>query len=165
MCPAGQVLGWTNFGDLIWSSDSPCSLHYDWTYSMLLHYIRSGKRNFFDTGVEMAKHRYDIDQYHGARTSTNGGQKLNNYLQFYETTGHGTLTYITTQYQTFPYLPHVERRPHPLLSAHGDRKAFEAAKENGEGSLIISVQQAQKARTARPAPTRRRDTRAGPWSI
>jgi hypothetical protein len=114
-----------NFGDMIWSSHYPNALHYDWTYSMLLHYIRSGKRNFFDTGVEMAKHRYDVDQYHGERDHTDtGGEKYLNYLQFYESSGHAD--------------PAVNRYHPSKLSFNShtwNEGSWEAAVENGKAAL------------------------------
>lgn len=60
--------GWMNFGGMYWDRGIS-SLHYDWPYSMLLHYLRTGKRRFFDMGSEMARHRYDIDQYHSPRAA------------------------------------------------------------------------------------------------
>lgn len=121
--------GWMNFGDLWWA-DGYCSLHYDWPYSMLLHFIRSGKRKFFDMGTEMAKHRCDIDQYHGERTDSRGEHKWNNYLQRYEKDGHGILGGYT------PKMSHTWNGGlvlYYLLT--GDEKAWEAAQEVGRAAF------------------------------
>ena len=128
--------GWMNFGDLLWSGNEPCNLHYDWAYSMLLHYIRTGKRKFFDTGVEMVKHRYDIDQYHGERTDIQGNHKWINFMQFYESSGHAdpNLHPIHPSKVSFP--THTWNGGlilYYLLT--GDKKAWEAAEENGKGLL------------------------------
>lgn len=129
-----RSFGWMNFGDLRWSSDIPASLHYDWTYVMLLHYLRTGKRSFFETGVEMAMHRYDIDQYHGDRTDTQGNHVWINHFQFYESSGHAD----PNQHSTSP--SRVVSRSHTwngglvlyyLLT--GDRKAWETADEVAQG--------------------------------
>lgn len=130
-----RFFGWMNFGDLRWSNDLPASLHYDWTQLMMLNYIRTGKRNFFDAGVEMARHRYDIDQYHGERINTQGdSHKWISYFQFFESSGHAD----PTQYSNNPSA--IVSRTHTwngglvlyyLLT--GDRKAWEAAEEVGKG--------------------------------
>lgn len=57
----GFWYGWMDFGDLCWASGA-CSLHYDWTWIMLLNYLRSGDSRFMDMGLEMARHRMDVDQ-------------------------------------------------------------------------------------------------------
>jgi len=133
----GQFFGWMNFGDMIWSSHYPNALHYDWTYSMLLHYIRSGKRSFFDTGVGMAKHRYDVDQYHGERDHTDtGGEKYLNYLQFYESSGHADPAVNRYHPSKLSFNSHTWNEGlvlYYLLT--GDRKSWEAAVENGKAAL------------------------------
>ncbi|MBD3357477.1 MAG: DNRLRE domain-containing protein, partial [Chitinivibrionales bacterium] len=130
-----RFFGWMNFGDLMWQTQAPCNLHYDWPYIMFLHFLRTGDRAFFDTGVEMVTHRYDIDQYHGDRTDTKGNHKYINYFQFYESSGHAD-----------PALAHSPSRVAPpthtwnggltlyyLLT--GDRKAWEAAALNAQGAM------------------------------
>ena len=125
-----KFFGWMNFGDLMWVDSAACSLHYDWTYKMLLHYVRTGKGKLFDAGVEMAKHRYDIDQYYGERTSTQRHQLWGNHFQFYENDRHGDLK------------GKVSKPTHNWNSGiilyyllTGDRKALEAAEENTKGIL------------------------------
>jgi len=60
--------GWMDFGDLAWGGNKweggYCSLHYDWTYGMLMQFLRTGDTAFFRLGDEMARHRMDIDQYY-----------------------------------------------------------------------------------------------------
>ncbi len=60
--------GWMDFGDMAWGGNNweggYCSLHYDWTYGMLLQFLRSGDVAFFTLADEMARHRMDIDQYY-----------------------------------------------------------------------------------------------------
>jgi len=57
----GRWYGWHDFGDLMWQPGCS-SLHYDWTWLMLLNYVRMGDRGFLDIGAEMARHRIDLDQ-------------------------------------------------------------------------------------------------------
>ncbi len=121
---------WMNFGDLLWVSGIPSSLHYDWTYSMLLHYIRTGKRNFFNAGVEMAKHRYDVDQYHGERSDTNNNHLWINHFQFYESESHGA---IRSKVSLPSHTWNGGIVLYYLLT--GDKKAWEAAEENGKAVL------------------------------
>ena len=131
-----RFFGWMNFGDLLWSEQQPSALHYDWTYSMLLHYIRTGKRKFFDAGVEMVKHRYDVDQYHGERTDSNGNHRYINYFQFYESSGHADLNFHPTHPSKVSGPTHTWNGGlilYYLLT--GDKLAWEAAKENGEAIL------------------------------
>ncbi|MFH1129077.1 MAG: putative Ig domain-containing protein [Candidatus Omnitrophota bacterium] len=128
-----RFFNWMNFGDLLWTGSSPCALHYDWTYSMLLHYIRTGKINFFNAGVEMAKHRYDVDQYHGWRTDTAGNDGRNGY-QFYESEGHADPTLSPFHPSNLGGPTHTWNGGlilYYLLT--GDKKAWEAAEENGKG--------------------------------
>jgi hypothetical protein len=49
---------WQDFGNLPWA-DGACNLHYDWPWSMLLHYVRTGDRRFFDAGEVLAWCRRD----------------------------------------------------------------------------------------------------------
>ena len=131
-----RFFNWMNFGDLLWSNSAPSSLHYDWPYSMFVHYIRTGKRNFFDAGVEMIKHRFDIDQYHGDRTDKNNNHKYKNYMQFYESEGHADPT-IDTYNPSAVGLP-THTWINGLILYHllsGDKKAWEAAEEVGKGMI------------------------------
>ena len=130
-----KFFGWKNYGDFTWAKGTP-SMHYDWTYTMLLHYLRSGKRKLFDAGAAMAKHRYDIDQYHGEREATTEKQKWMNHLQFYEANGHSDPTIA-------PYNPSTIGKPTHTWSGGlalyylltGDRLALNALEEVGKGML------------------------------
>ncbi|MBN2395311.1 MAG: hypothetical protein JXC36_02480, partial [Candidatus Atribacteria bacterium] len=127
--------GWFHFGDLAWGNDNYCSLHYDWPYSMLLHYIRTGKSKFFEMGEEMARHRYDIDQYHGDRSDSQGEHVWNNFLQRYEKSSHGNLKYYPYGEDT-PKLSHTWNGGlvlYYLLT--GDKLALEAAEEVGRSAF------------------------------
>jgi hypothetical protein len=131
-----RFFNWMNFGDLLWSSNMPSSLHYDWPYSMFLHYIRTGKRNFFDSGVEMIKHRFDIDQYHGDRTDRNNSHKYRNYMQFYESEGHADPTIAAHDPSAVGLPTHTWINGLILYYVlTGDRKAWEAAEEVGKGMM------------------------------
>lgn len=57
----GFWYGWMDFGDLYWA-EGASSLHYDWTWIMLMNYLRLGDRGFLDMGTEMAWHRIDVDE-------------------------------------------------------------------------------------------------------
>lgn len=131
-----RYFGWMNFGDLLWSNQIPSALHYDWPWSMLLHYLRTGERYFFDTGLEMARHRYDIDQYHGERMDSRDDHKWINHMAFYETDKHAD--------------PSIGRNNPARVSMHshtwngglvlyylltGDRRAWGAALANGRAAL------------------------------
>jgi hypothetical protein len=89
----GFWYGWMDFGDLCWQPGTS-SLHYDWTWIMLINYLRMGDRRFFDMGTEMARHRIDVDQiwsdrvnkafrgltrYEKAYTDIHGGVKTGYY--------------------------------------------------------------------------------------
>ncbi|MFH1823850.1 MAG: hypothetical protein ABH873_01315 [Candidatus Firestonebacteria bacterium] len=62
----GTYYNWMNYGDLYWACGS-CSLHYDWTHCMLIHFLRIQHRDFFDWGKAMARHQYDIDIHRSPR--------------------------------------------------------------------------------------------------
>ncbi len=131
-----RYFGWMGFGDLLWSGQSACALHYDWPYSMLLHYLRTGHRKFFDTAVEMVKHRYDIDQYHGSRKDSKGNHVWTNHMAFYESDRHSDPSINT-------YKPaQVGKNSHTwngglvlyyLLT--GDTRAWDSAMENGQAAF------------------------------
>ncbi len=57
----GFWFGWMDYGDLYWQPGA-CSLHYDWTWIMMVNFLRSGERGFLDLGTAMARHRIDVDQ-------------------------------------------------------------------------------------------------------
>ncbi len=57
----GFWYGWMDFGDLCWQPGTS-QLHYDWTWAILVNYLRQGQRGFIDMSTEMARHRIDVDQ-------------------------------------------------------------------------------------------------------
>lgn len=65
----GDWYGWMHFGDVNSASGGyyagwmqTRNLHYDWTWSVLLHYMRTGNAKFLGLGTEMARHLEEIDQ-------------------------------------------------------------------------------------------------------
>jgi len=65
----GQWFGWMDFGDVCSPSGgyyagwTMCrNLHYDWTWSVLLHYMRQGNPNLLRLGGEMARYLENIGQ-------------------------------------------------------------------------------------------------------
>ncbi|MCD4713264.1 MAG: DNRLRE domain-containing protein [Clostridiales bacterium] len=131
-----HFFNWMNFGDLTWIGGMASSLHYDWTYSILLHYIRTGKRNFFDAGVEMAKHRYDIDQYHGERTATSGHHTYCNNMAFYESEGHADPNLRSDRPSKVSLPSHTWNGGSVLYYLlTGDKKSLEVAEEVGKGAV------------------------------
>jgi hypothetical protein len=132
-----RFFGWTNFGDLIWESGTPSSLHYDWPYSMLLHYIRTGNEAFFSAGVEMVKHRYDYDQYHGERTATNRNHLWINHFQFYESDCHADSGMGCSQDSRIsPGPTHTWNGGMALYYLlTGDKRAWEAMEENAQAAM------------------------------
>ncbi len=66
---AGQLFGQRNFGDYIFGIDSPTQPaygdgHYEDAHGLLLQFIRSLNRGWFDTAVSSARHHYDLDVMH-----------------------------------------------------------------------------------------------------
>jgi exo-rhamnogalacturonan lyase-like protein len=57
----GFWYGWMDFGDLLWRPGTS-QLHYDWTWVMLLNWMRQGQPEFLEMGTQMARHRIDVDQ-------------------------------------------------------------------------------------------------------
>ena len=151
----GRHYGWMNFGDLYWV-DGYCSNHYDWPYSMLLHFLRTGKDKLLDHGEVMARHQYDIDHYWGRRTDERNEHLWANGLSRYEKGYHGNLKRS----------PHAEQQPkathtwiggmllHYLMS--GDPQALAAARETVEG---------YEARFARFGLPRTYELRFQGWSL
>ncbi len=128
----GRHYGWMNFGDLYWA-EGYCSNHYDWPYSMLLHFLRTGKDKLLDLGEVMARHQYDIDHYWGYRSDERNEHLWANGLSRYEKGYHGNLTRS----------PHAEQQPkatHTWIGGlllryltSGDQQALAAARETVEG--------------------------------
>lgn len=115
----GQMYGWFNFGDIHWDAGYS-SGHYDWPWSMLFHFLRTGERGAFDIGADCARHRKDIDQCH-TLTDRRGG------LQFYEKGEYHGNGYAQESSHTWVQ---------GLLlywALTGDQHAYESALEVGEG--------------------------------
>ncbi len=140
-CP--EILcGWMNYGDLVWDFGY-CSLFYDWPYGMLLQYLRFGDRGFFDEGDDMARHRYDIDQYHVEHTAPHLGG-----LQRYERGQHG---HLSRQERKKGRNRHWEANAHAShtwnrgLLLHwaltGDPRSRDAAEQNGRAFYRLFYQQ------------------------
>ena len=64
--PIRNWYGWMNFGDNGWGGGFS-SLHYDWTWIMLLNTLRQGDRAFLDLGVTMARHLIEVDHLWSTR--------------------------------------------------------------------------------------------------
>jgi len=66
---AGRWYGWMDFGDVVSASGGYYSgwlqnrsLHSDWAWSALLHYMRTGNPGLLGLGTEMARHLEEVDQ-------------------------------------------------------------------------------------------------------
>ncbi len=127
-----DLYGWTNFGDLP-HDVGYCSGHFDWHKGLFMNWLRYGKREFHDIGVEMLRHRYDWDQYHGQERMDPNWRWFNGFQRF-DVGFHGA--------RMRTYHPHGEWTAVPqqtwlegLLLAHcitGDPRALEAARENAD---------------------------------
>ena len=125
--------GWMNYGDLIWDHGY-CSLHYDWPYSMLIHHLRLGDREFLDVAEAMVRHRYDIDQYHVEDTAAHLGG-----FQRYEKGEHGHLRRQAEKYDRALANWEINAGPSHTwnrgLLLHwaltGDPRSLDAAEQNG----------------------------------
>ncbi len=84
------VPGWNDYGDLPWAKGWS-NLHYDWTMNMVLHFLRTGKPEFFTAADAMAWHRKDIAQNHSGQCGrTSPHARWSNYLTYYENDNHRT---------------------------------------------------------------------------
>jgi len=70
----GYWYGWMDFGDVCTRRklshdvrEGARGLRFDWTWIMLLNYLRIGDRGFLDLGTDMARHRIEVDQYWSER--------------------------------------------------------------------------------------------------
>jgi len=82
--------GWLDYGDLPWAAGWS-NLHYDWTMSMVLHFLRTGKREFFDAADAMAWHRKDVAQNHSLQTGLARQGRWSRGLTYYEKDDHRTV--------------------------------------------------------------------------
>ena len=85
---AGDWYGWNDFGDMRWRYPTGSlfsGIQYDWPYSLLLHYLRTGNRAFMDLGLEMVRHQADFDIHHGVAAGQAAWVKG---MAFFEDNGH-----------------------------------------------------------------------------
>jgi hypothetical protein len=123
--------GSANFGDLVWSFGY-CSLFYEWPYAMMSQYLRFGDRVMFDLADDMARHRYDIDQYH-----VKNAPPYIAMMQKYEKGGHGDLTRLerkrANKYEYNASPSHTWNRGLLLYWVlTGDKRAHRVALDNGQ---------------------------------
>lgn len=64
-----DVSSWHDYGDLRWGGSwGPWSSnHYDWSYGMYLHFMRTGLLPFANLARVLARHEIDLDIYHTNR--------------------------------------------------------------------------------------------------
>ncbi len=80
--------GWLDYGDLSWAPGWSNG-HYDWSLSMILHFLRTGRREFFEAADAMAWHRMDIAQNHSLECGKVRPQRAwCRGLTFYEKDNH-----------------------------------------------------------------------------
>jgi hypothetical protein len=66
---AQDLESWNDYGDLRWDGNGCGTLsgnHYDWSYGMALHFLRTGRLDFTDAARLFARHEEDLDVYHTA---------------------------------------------------------------------------------------------------
>ena len=64
---AADLGSWNDYGDLRWAGNGCGSLsgnHYDWSFGMALHWLRTGLLPFADAARLFARHEIDLDIYH-----------------------------------------------------------------------------------------------------
>ena len=124
--------GWMNFGDLT-DGNGYVSGHYDWLRGLFMNFLRHGNEEFLEVALQMMKHRYDIDQFHG-QERVDPNWSWYNGLQRADAGRHG-------QWNA-KFHPHGEWTPAPqrtwlegLVMGYlitGDPKALDCARENAE---------------------------------
>jgi len=66
---ARDAASWNDYGDLRWDGNGCGTFsgnHYDWSYGMALHFLRTGRVAFADAARLLARHEEDLDVYHTA---------------------------------------------------------------------------------------------------
>ncbi len=82
--------GWLDYGDLHWRPGWSNG-HYDWTLGMLLGFLRTGKREFFEAADAFAWHRFDVAQNHSAEFGkVDARYRWSRALTYYEKDDHRT---------------------------------------------------------------------------
>jgi hypothetical protein len=127
-----DMYGYMNFGDMA-HDKGYCSGHHDWVRGIFTNWLRHQKREFYDAGVEMLRHRYDIDQYHCTERQDPNWKWFNGFQRF-ELGFHGA--------RLGEFHPHGEATACPqntwlegLLLAYaitGDPRAMDCARENAD---------------------------------
>jgi hypothetical protein len=66
-----DISSWHDYGDLRWGGDFGVwsGNHYDWSYGLYLHFMRTGHLPFANLARVMARHEIDLDLYHTNRDS------------------------------------------------------------------------------------------------
>ena len=154
----GNYYNWMNWGDLYWACGS-ASLHYDWTHIMLIHFLRTGQRDFFEWGSAMARHQYDIDVHRSSRDAP-----AYRFLSAYEkeTSRGGTGWHVSTNPRSMLPIPShnwiLGQTLHALLT--GDPESWACARINAEGvrSRMFGVHKVDRN-------PRRDQARTYGWSI
>ncbi len=83
--------GWLDYGDLHWRPGWSNG-HYDWTLGMLLGFLRTGDRQFFEAADAFAWHRMDIAQSHNIEFGkVNGRYAWSRGCTYYEKDNHRTV--------------------------------------------------------------------------
>lgn len=77
-----DINSWNDYGDIRWGGDcgTLSGNHYDWSYGMFTHFMRTGRLQFLDAARILAKHEIDFDIYH-----TNVDGNAFNYQKNWET--------------------------------------------------------------------------------
>ncbi len=149
----GFWYGWMDYGDLAWAAGTS-SLHYDWTWIMLLNYLRTGEPDFLRLGTAMARHRIDVDQRWSDRDAP-AYRALTAYEKGYTDIhfGRGTGGRPTT---THNWISGVAL----WYMLTGEPKALECAWRNAQGVRERSVE-----RRRRRGPAAGGQSRESGWSI
>jgi hypothetical protein len=134
----GFWFGWMDYGDLYWQPGA-CSLHYDWTWVMMLDYMRTGDRRFLDLGTSMARHRVDVDQIWSDRVA-HYFRGLTRYEKGY-TDVHGGVK--DGHYKAIPS-HHWNQGIAVYYMLTGEEKAREAALRSATGVTLRTVDKFRK---------------------
>ncbi len=153
----GPYYNWVNYGDLNWAAGS-CSLHYDWTHIMLIHWLRTGQRDFFEWGSAMARHQHDIDMPRSERDGISY-----RYLSAYEkeTSDRGPTGWhlSTDKGRMLPITSHHWVKGQGLYAVlTGDPEAFITLRLNGAEGVRNRMRHALKEK-------RKYQARSYGWSI
>ncbi|MEZ4526977.1 MAG: hypothetical protein R2941_13760 [Desulfobacterales bacterium] len=110
-----RFFNWMNFGDLLWSGQAPCALHYDWPWSMLLHYLRTGKRMFFDAEQKWSDTDMTLISIMGKDPGITNGSAIWPFMNPADMAIRCCIRIIPPRY---PFQPYMERGICAVLSAY-----------------------------------------------